>query len=173
MPIWDMSPVDFVIHIEDEQGVNLLDSTVEGNWYRYDFKVVFEDKSYTADWDVGMRWVVPVESRYYLPHFYGLYTYPTFVGNIPTRIPEALMFGEFDGEDDYDMSIIFEIPDLNQKHEMTLKRMVHHNKKDTERKVETELILDSKPIEKGGFKIILPRRKKNNPQNLSADYLLR
>ena len=159
MPIWDMAPVDFVIKIVDEQGVNLLDSTVEGNWYRYDFKAKYEDKTYNADWDAGMTWVQNFESRYYLPHFYGLYTYPTYVNNTPTKIPAALMFGELDGEFDYDVSITFEVPDLNRKYEMALKRTVHHNKKDTERKVESIWTLDGKPIEKGGFKIILPRRK--------------
>lgn len=156
--VWDMNPVIYTIKIHDEQGVNLLDSTVAGNWYRYDFEVLYEDMTYVVDWDIGMRWVEPVESRLYMPYFYGLYTEPNYGDEQRIKIPLFLEFGEFDGARDQDMKITFIVPELNRSYEMSLKREVKRNKNDTERIVTESWALDGVPVEEP-FKLVLPHRQ--------------
>lgn len=155
--IVDIYPIDLAIMIQDDQGVNLLDSTVDGNWYKAQFKAEYEGKIYDADWDVGMRYVEPVQSRMCPYTFYGLYTYPTYMDEKFNRIPAALMFGQFEGDYSYDIEFKLIVPELDKTYDLRFKRTCVTTASGKE--FDYESTLNGEPVEGAGIKIILPRRK--------------
>ena len=146
--IWDMAPVNVTINVVDNEGRNMLDPAVDGNWSNADFKVVFKGETYSV--------FVPEdkpESRYYLPTFVGLYKYAKYVPD-ETSVPVSLKFGEFDGEDDNDISIQFIVPEIDKSYEMNVKTKVIRSPKD--REVIYEQWLDGENVEGTNFTIVLP-----------------
>ena len=79
---WDATPIVFYIHIKNSDGIDLLDSTKQAG------------------------------SRYYMPIFYGLQLGGYW--NHETLAPTGswyLVFGEFDGAETEDYSIVFQLGD--------------------------------------------------------------
>lgn len=88
-PIYDVSPVEFYIYVQDEDGHDLLNSATKGNILEQGIKAVYDNKEFKLN-------ELPLRTRYYMPTFYGLRTVEDKDGRY------SLFFGEFDGAQDWD-----------------------------------------------------------------------
>lgn len=108
--IYDIAPTVLKIVLVDEDGNNLLDRSVPGNWAGEAMNIEYKGKEYSAVWTAEELYP---RSRMYVPMFSGLVwskiTEPNDAG--------CLWFGEFSGEKDFDMSLKFSIEKLNSDYE--------------------------------------------------------
>ncbi|MDE6418437.1 MAG: hypothetical protein K2K49_04435 [Duncaniella sp.] len=101
--IWDFYPVTASINIKNIHGENLLLPTANGSLYGKKITVEYDGQEYELDWEAERG------SRYYLPHFTGL----TLINGGQFSADEEwvpnpyLSFGEFDGEDDQNITFKF------------------------------------------------------------------
>lgn len=147
--IWDIYPAEVRIFIQDENGNNLLDPTVEGNLVGTDIRISTEDDSYPAIWN--QQDIMPA-SKLYLANFYGfvwsyaLYQYP--------EMNYYLQLGEYQGEDNYDMHLRLEIPRMNFSREFDYKHTYKwkNNKPD----ITNQIRYEGKTIKGTDLTIVLP-----------------
>lgn len=120
--IWDISPANVIIQLVDEDGNNLLDPAVAGNFVGEPMSIGYQEEAYIAIWK---REELQPETRYYMPYFYG------FVwSGIFSDKRYALYFGDFDGATSQDLKLTFGILDINTVHEFEFShRIVWKNKK--------------------------------------------
>ena len=101
--IWDMAPVNVMVNIQDTNGNNLLSPSVPGNLQGKKIVADYQGQEYELNWDASDR------TRYYMPIFSGLKLQSgyTLSGDyfVPDQNKIYLSFGEFDGEDNQDISI--------------------------------------------------------------------
>ena len=106
-PIWDMAPVNVMIHIRDNNGNNLLSPDVSGNLHGKKIVAEYHGKEYELNWDATNG------TRYYMPFFSGLTLqtgYTQSGDNLePDQNKNYLSFGEFDGAENQDISISLNI----------------------------------------------------------------
>lgn len=144
--IWDFTPLCAEIQIVDADGNNLLVPDAEGSWYGTDMSMGYEDKVYDAIWSTD-------ESRYYMPHFYGL----RFINGL-YRQPEKryLSFGEFDRARNQHLEMTFCIHDINTVYNIEIDHEITWKKKQPTMKLKIKV--NGKKIDGEVIKIVLPRR---------------
>lgn len=79
--IWDYTPIDFIVEINNPSGDNLLDPSVEGNVLG-EVSVTFEGETYPLDTETD-----EVKSRACLPHWHGAIL----------KDNKRIIIGQFDG----------------------------------------------------------------------------
>lgn len=124
--IWDFAPVTIKIALLDEDGNNLLDESVEGNWVGEQMSLDFNGEISDAIWSIE---ALRPNSRYYMPHMYGL----VWSGLSNFEEIEAkeyyLIYGELEGGQSYSASATFSIEKLNTVVEFELVNNVKWVKK--------------------------------------------
>ena len=103
---WDATPIVFYIHIKNSDGIDLLDSTKHDTFLQK-FSVKYGGRKYMIATQMKQA-----GSRYYMPIFYGLQLGGYW--NHETLAPTGswyLVFGEFDGAETEDYSIVFQLGD--------------------------------------------------------------
>lgn len=168
---YDFAPMDVVIKIVDENGVNLLSETEEGNWLDRPFEMSYNSKSYGTEW---LQYLVPYyggEARWDKaePNAHNSRALPaTFIG---LRCVEEmqwvsehwewkegdylLAFGEFPSDKSYSLEMDFIVPGNDtpirievvnsfrwERHEPIIDRIVK---------------VDEKEVSGFPIKIVLPR----------------
>lgn len=89
--IWDVSPINFTIMVDDKYGNDLLDTTCVEDII-YDISIEYDDSTYVFN---------PAKSRYYMPSFNGMtYRYNEYLKR------GVIYFGEFDGAENCSRDII-------------------------------------------------------------------
>ena len=107
--IWDFAPLNVEVKLVDEEGVNMLNPTVEGNWMGLPLSMTYDDKLYELNWDNPLPDGFSPDShgRAYLAHFYGLtYGRVNFWDGERRHWLENdyyLSFGEFNRDDNHDL----------------------------------------------------------------------
>ena len=103
----DMAPVMADVFIQDATGNNLLDPDFEGNIRGKKITAEYNGEEYVLNWEEANK------TRYYMPHFTGLTLQSgyTQVGDRVELDPSKsyLSFGEFDGEENQDISLTLKI----------------------------------------------------------------
>lgn len=87
--IWDFAPIVLRVSVQDAAGNDLLDPATENSIAHSGIKAIYKENIYEKDS------VIDRGARYYLAHFYGLYSYKPEKGNY------ILTFGEFNGDDTF------------------------------------------------------------------------
>lgn len=72
MVFGDFNPPNIDIMIVDEEGTNLLDPTVEGNWMDQPFQMTYLKDTYETSWIGDPILNIPPPSRLYVAYFHGL-----------------------------------------------------------------------------------------------------
>ncbi len=95
--MYDFTPIEVYFTLTGTDGEDLLDPATPGTYADLPIKATYQGKTY--DKDVFDK-LLPPQSRYYMPRFYGICT---------TRLEDgryALVFGELDGADTYENETI-------------------------------------------------------------------
>lgn len=153
--IWDIAPVEYEITLVDEYGNNLLDENRTDNLIGTDIYVIFEGEKYEANWEPPYT----VNSgRYLMPTFYGFQAWQYYKreGNDWTAIPGqySLIFGEFFGDQDQNLSIELIIPGQEKTYKIDLIhkfKWVHNNPESS-----TYLKYDGKEIDGWRIELVVP-----------------
>lgn len=147
--IWDIYPTGVHIILVDNDGNNLLDPAVEGNWVGEEMVITNDGTSYYIDWEF---YAPKTETRAYLAHFDGLIWY----GGAPWIESKYnnLYFGEFNGDDDLDMSLSFAITTLNRVYDFKFTNHFYWKKHQPHR--DTHIFYDGKDIEGKVLKLVVP-----------------
>ncbi|MDE5869985.1 MAG: hypothetical protein K2H18_07110 [Muribaculaceae bacterium] len=119
--IWDMYPVNVMIHIQDADGNNLLSPNFNGNILGKKIVAIYQGKEYELEWDNNNK------TRYYAPSFTGLtlkqgYS-ETEEGYEPDPNKQYLNFGEFDGAENQNITLLLRIEDVSENWDIS----VRHN----------------------------------------------
>ena len=105
--IWDMAPVNVMIHIQDSKGNNLLSPSVSGNLQGKKIVAEYQDEKYELNWNASKG------TRFYMPFFSGLTLQAGYTQSgdhfEPDQNKNYLSFGEFDGAENQDISISLNI----------------------------------------------------------------
>ena len=105
--IWDMAPVNVMIHIQDSNGHNLLSPSVSGNLQGKKIVAEYQDEKYELNWNASKG------TRFYMPFFSGLTLQAGYTQSgdhfEPDQNKNYLSFGEFDGAENQDISISLNI----------------------------------------------------------------
>jgi hypothetical protein len=91
----DFVPIEFLIHIVNEQGEDLLNPDTEGSIVDEDIRMIYNGKEYSLQEDSQ-----EAATRYYLPRFYGLRVSKIEYEDSPYYNKYFLYIGEFDGAKD-------------------------------------------------------------------------
>ena len=101
--IWDMAPVNVMIHIQDSKGNNLLSPSVSGNLQGKKIVAEYQDEKYELNWNASKG------TRFYMPFFSGLTLQAGYTQSgdhfEPDQNKNYLSFGEFDGAQNQDITI--------------------------------------------------------------------
>lgn len=147
--IWDIAPADIIIQLVDEEGNNLLDPKVEGNWIDEPMWVECRDEAYGVEW---ARQELTPQTRAYLPHFYGA----QWSGIWSDKV-YSIYIGEFDGASSQDLKLTFGITAINTVYEFEFyHRLVWKNK---EPHFDEHITYNAKKIEGNTLTLILPKRQ--------------
>lgn len=155
---WDIAGVGVDIRIVDEDGNNLLNPTVEGNWIGEGFGVAYKDELYTPTWKyVGEE----NGSRKYFAKFYGLECLPVREWKDKggwTKVPNEyyLSFGEFQGDQNQDVEFDFLVFERNCVDHIEMKHRIVW--KNNEPHTSTEVTFNGKRVEGRTIEIVLPKR---------------
>ena len=119
--IWDMYPVNVNIYIQDTDGANLLSPSVTGSLYGKKIVVKYQGEEYELDWDAN-------ETRHYMPSFSGLTLKTDYTQSGDHYEKDVnknyLSFGEFDGEDNQDISISLNIEGYPEPWEISVSHRI-------------------------------------------------
>ncbi|MDE6480141.1 MAG: hypothetical protein K2L45_07695 [Muribaculaceae bacterium] len=119
--IWDIYPAGIRLNLVDEEGNNMLDPAVNGNWVGEPMWIETGDKVFDVLWK---RNDLSNQTRAYLPHFYG-----TVWTGIWTDKLYGLYFGELDGDSSHNLKMKFGITAINSVYEFEYShRLVWENK---------------------------------------------
>lgn len=153
--IWDIAPAGIVIQLVDEEGDNLLDPTVEGNWVGEPMWIGDRDDEYYAKWK---REDLQLRTRYYMPHFFG-----TVWTGIWDDKQYSLYFGELDGSDSHDLKLKFGITAINTVYEFEFShRLVWKNK---EPHFDEHITYRGQRIDGSVLKLIVPKNSSSDKAN--------
>ena len=105
--IWDMAPVNVMIHIQDNDGNNLLSPSVSGNLQGKKIVAEYQGEEYELNWNASKG------TRFYMPFFSGLTLQAGYTQSgdhfEPDQNKNYLSFGEFDGAQNQDITISLNI----------------------------------------------------------------
>ena len=145
--IWDISPVVASIQLVDEDGNNLLDPEVEGNWIGEPMWIEWNDKAFDVVWK---RDDLQLPTKAILPLFYGAVWTGVWTDN-----KYRLCFGEFSGESSQNLKLTFGITAINTVYEFEYShRLVWKNK---EPHFDDHITYKGKQIEGNTLTLILPK----------------
>ena len=151
--LWDFRPDEIQLEISDADGNNLLDPAVENNIIGENITADYEGKTYDILWNTPYPNFKP-ESRMLLAVFYGLAHHTESVELAPSENNKwVITLGEFQHEDDYDVTVPVKIRD-----KVYNVRCVHKfwwKKKYKEPASSTTIYLDGKECEDGKVRIVL------------------
>ena len=147
--IWDIAPSEVRIQLVDQNGNNLLNPNVEGNWVDEPIELSTSDESYAAVWS---RDELRPQSRAYMPKFLGLVWGEVIKGSNDSGY--YLYFGGFPGDSDYDMSLVLSIPGIDSKYKFEYKHDCDW--KNNEPKISNHIIYNGKKIEGETIKLTVP-----------------
>lgn len=161
--IWDIGGVVIPIRILDDQGVNLLDPDVEGNWMDEAFSISYNDNLYTVDWDGDQRNVgeegSPM-SRAYLAVFEGLCAVNENVWRkcdwATSPNGHLLFIGEFPGDRDQMITVDLMVPGINTVFHIGMTHTIRWKNK--EPVLNTYYTLNGQPVTTSAVTIILPHK---------------
>lgn len=143
--IWDFSPYAVYIRIVDREGADLLSPDAgEHSLYGDLMYMVYNGNEYPAEWPENL------ETRYYVPQFYGLKLAQYESADGPRF---QLIFGDFDGGSNADRSMQFLIHKINTFFNIGVSNQVEWNK--GEPKVSRTYWLNGQLVEKGIITITL------------------
>ena len=114
--IWDITPVEFNIFVTDSQGNDLLDSTRQNNVIK-DISVSYNGETYSVmtEQDYYEKQFGKAQTRYYMPHFYGLILHQYWSHKSYSSGDFELLFGEFDGTENIEKrEVVLNIPGARQ-----------------------------------------------------------
>lgn len=118
--VWDFAPYEVRVRIVDGGGVDLLSpETGEGSLYGELMYMVYNGEQYMLEWPESLQ------TRYYMPHFYGLKLAQYESSDGPRY---ELLFGEFDGEVSADRSMQFLIHNINTVFDINVSNRVEWKK---------------------------------------------
>ncbi len=146
--IRDIAPASVLIQLVDEEGNNLLDPKVQGNWIDEPMWVECRDEAYEVKW---ARQEVTPQTRVYMPHFYG-----ALWSGIWTDKIYSIYIGEFDGASSQDLKLTFGITAINTVYEFEFyHRLVWKNK---EPHFDEHITYKGKQIEGNTLTLVLPKK---------------
>ncbi len=167
--IWDFAPVEISLDIVDENGLSLLYENAPGNILSGGITATYEGVEYKLDElpDESEEVAQTMKtsgalSRYYPATFYGLYInrFPlsTNGGNETPRYYPFLSFGEFQGFENFDKTVVFHIPSLGR--DITFRIVSEARWKGKTPDWKLTYYMDGTPLEKydmrAGVKITVP-----------------
>lgn len=161
--IWDFAPLNVEVKLVDEEGVNMLNPTVEGNWMGLPLSMTYDDKLYELNWDNPLPDGFSPDShgRAYLAHFYGLtYGRVNFWDGERWHWLENdyyLSFGEFNRDDNHDLLLELHVAGIENPYQIKIEHRFWWESKN-EPGGYTKIWLDGTPVESFPVKIVLPRR---------------
>lgn len=161
--IWDFAPLNVEVKLVDEEGVNMLNPTVEGNWMGLPLSMTYDDKLYELNWDNPLPDGFSPDShgRAYLAHFYGLtYGRVNFWDGERWHWLENdyyLSFGEFNRDDNHDLLLELHVAGIKNPYQIKVEHRFWWESKN-EPGGYTKIWLDGTPVESFPVKIVLPRR---------------
>ena len=148
--IWDIYPAGIILNLVDEEGNNMLDPTVNGNWVEEPMWIGTGDKVFDVEWK---RDDLSNQTRAYLPHFYG-----TVWTGIWTDKLYSLYFGELDGASSHNLKMKFGITAINSVYEFEYShRLVWENK---EPHFDDHITYEGKLIDGDTLTLIEPKNDK-------------
>ncbi len=146
--IWDISPTAVFIHIVDEEGNNLLDPTVVGNWIGEPMWMLYRDKAYDVAWT---KEEMSTPTRAIMPHFYG-----AVWNGVWTDKHYSIRFGDFHGDSNRTYDLTFGITAINTVFEFEYShRLLWEDKKP---KFEDYITYKGKKIEGSTLTLVLPKK---------------
>lgn len=123
--IYDFWPVEINIRIQDDAGQNLLSPFIPGNLQGRKITAEYQGQMFELDWDAEDN------TRYYMPRFSGLTlnaeykeTENAFITDPSTNY---LSFGEFDGAENQEITILLHIEGYSRSWKITRKHVVKWN----------------------------------------------
>ncbi len=147
--IYDFSPIELSISVADEEGNLLLSPEYENNIIGSPICFMEGRKAYAVNWENAQ-----IESRYYMPHFYGALYKPVqkWNGHYWEASDEMRIFlGEFGGNETFDRTFTVEI----SRHKFELRvtnRLTWENKKP---EIDRHYYLDGNELENPFYKLIV------------------
>lgn len=162
MVFGDFNPLNIDIMIVDEEGTNLLDPTVEGNWMDQPFQMTCLKDTYETSWIGDPILNIPPPSRLYVAYFHGLRCEQISVFENNDRVyyenKYKLVFGEFQGDEHQDLSMTFHVPYIETTYNIKVEyRFYLENYYDAYHT--TRIWVDGKEVDSRPIKIVLPRRQ--------------
>lgn len=150
--IWDVAPAGIEIQLVDEEGNDLLNPSVEGNWVGEAMQISYDGESYDAIWS---REDIKPRSRYYLPMFIGLVWNGALYDD---NKDYNLYFGEFEGTKNHDMHLTFSIAPINTIYEFEYTHDFSWNK--NKPNSDNHIIYNGKKTEGSIIVLTVPRNTK-------------
>lgn len=150
--IWDISPVGIFIDLVDEDGNNLLDPNVEGNWVGCLMTIKYDEEDFPALWEMPDRENL---TRYYMPMFYGFIWEGAF--NRPNNNFYSLYFGEFTGDQNHKIAVTFELEGHDSVYEIVYDHKFKWKHKEPH--FDDHIYLNGKKHDGCSVEIVLPPRK--------------
>ncbi|MDE6556421.1 MAG: hypothetical protein K2K55_05600 [Duncaniella sp.] len=148
--IWDIRPAGVTVYLVDEEGNNLLDPAVEGNWVGEPMWISYDGKAYNPCWKEED---LPRPSRFYLAMFYGA----VWTG-VWSDQHYSLYFGQFQGEDPIDLKLTFGITATNTVYDFEYSHRLVWKKKEPH--FDDHIIYKGKKIEGNTLTLTVPRNTK-------------
>lgn len=147
--IWDIYPASVFVNIVDEEGNNLLDPTIEGNWIDEPMWIEYADKAFDVVWT---KEDLPFPSRAIMPHFYG-----AVWSGVWTDKNYSIYFGEFDGASSRTLNLTFGIIAINTVYKFEYSHsLIWENKKPH---FDDHITYNGKQIEGNTLTLVLPKRQ--------------
>lgn len=150
--IWDVAPAGIEIQLVDEDGNDLLNPEVEGNWVGAAMQISYDGETYDAIWS---REDIKPRSRYYMPTFIGLVWNGALYDD---NKDYNLYFGEFEGTENHDMHLTFSIDGMTTVYEFEYKHDFSWKK--NEPNSDNHIIYNGKKIEGSTIVLTVPRNTK-------------
>lgn len=158
--IWDIYPVEIYISIEDKDGNNLLDPETDGNLIGQNFIMNYDGEDYPADWSYLNMYPEErneIRTRAYMPHFYGLIPRKYWVEDETGEYIESreyrLLFGEFEGAKNQDLTFRFIVPGREGEDVIHIKHKYDY--KQNKPKISNEMTLNGKKVKYGPITIVV------------------
>lgn len=107
--IWDYAPYILSMDVVDSEGRNLLDPDVEGNIIGERIEMFYDDECYP----VRLAEIPEMQSRYYLPRFFGLVRSKKWDYEVHEYTVWQLFWGEFDCAYSRSYSFSLQFPERN------------------------------------------------------------
>lgn len=155
--IWDIAPAGVVIQLVDEEGNDLLQPTVSGNWVGEPMTIGYDDKVYDVIW---VRDDLQPKTRFYMPYFYGavwtgLFNYE--------KLSYCIYFGELFGDRDYDMKLTLGITAINTVYDFEFSHKLVWKKKEPH--FDDHITYSGQRIDGNVLKLVVPKNPNSDKAN--------